>query len=104
MTTKPAIDEGMKAAFPPKTLDGAERLREDLKSQLNQIFAPDHTCRTTDFEVEDIFSLIVGHLGITPEMVEDVRPLLQPSTRTPHAMNQNAAAIALSTLLEVAGQ
>ena len=86
MTTKPAIDEGMKAAFPPKRTEGAERLTVVVDEVVG-------------FEASVIARAIVAELGITPEMVEDVRPLLQPSTRTPHATNLNAAAIALSTLL-----
>ena len=91
MTTKPAIDEGMKQAFPPNLSEEAERLTVVVDELVG-------------FEASVIARAIVTELGITPEMVEDVRPLLQPSTRTPHAMNQNDAAIALSTLLEVAGQ
>ena len=90
MTTKPAIDEGMKQAFPPKLSERAERLR--------------HTLHYRHLTAEALATSIVAELGITPKMVEDVRPLLQPSTLTPHAMNLNAAAIALATLLEVAGQ
>ena len=91
MTTKPAIDEGMKQAFPPKLSEGAERLRDKIH-------------RLHGLSAEALAGIIVAEFGITPAMVEDVRPLLQPSTRTPHAMNLNAAAIALATLLEVAGQ
>ena len=84
------IHPSMKAAFPPKLSEGAERLR--------------YTLHYRHLTAEALARSIVAQLGITPEMVEDVRPLVQPSTRAPHAMNQNAAAIALATLLEVAGQ
>lgn len=46
---------------------------------------------------------ICSELGITPEMVKDVRPLLTPSEQRPHAKNLLAASDALATLLEVAG-
>ena len=94
MTTKPAIDEGMKQAFPPKLSERAKRLDKMLWKAFN----------LDPQERADLCKAINAEFGITPAMVEDVRPLLQPSARTPHAMNLNAAAIALSTLLEVAGQ
>ena len=94
MTTKPAIDEGMKQAFSPKLSERAKRLDKMLWKAFN----------LDPQERADLCKAITADLGITPKMVEDVRPLLQPNTRMPHAMNQNAAAIALATLLEVAGK
>ena len=86
--------EAMKAAFPPKLSERAKRLDKMLCKAFN-LFPQERA---------DLCKAITADLGITPKMVEDVRPLLQPSARTPHAMNLNAAAIALSTLLEVAGE
>ena len=87
---------------PPKLSEGAERLRENVAVELGLDW--DTSNRYHANRVRDLAAVIVTHFGITPAMVEDVRPLLQPSIRTPHAMNLNAAAIALSTLLEVAGE
>ena len=89
--------KAMKAAFPPKLSEGAERLKEAMRTAVTtRPYSVPIFVRTAQ--------AIVTELGITPKMVEDVRPLVQPSTRAPHAMNQDAAAIALATLLEVAGQ
>ena len=76
---------------PPKLSEGAERLH----GRIHRLYG---------LSAEAVAHKICTELGITPEMVEDVRPLVQPSTRAPHAMNQNDAAIALATLLDVAGQ
>ena len=94
--------EAMKAAFPPKLSEGAEKLREYVAVELGLDWDTSNKYHAN--RVRELIAAIVTELGINPEMVEDVRPLLQPSSLKPHAMNQNAAAIALSTLLEVAGQ
>ena len=83
--------EAMKAAFPPELSKGAERLTVVVDELVG-------------FEASVIARAIVTELGITPEMVEDVKPMLQPSSGHPHAINQAAAADALATLLEVAGR
>ena len=82
--------KAMKAAFPPKLSEGAERLR--------------YTLHYRHLTAEALARSIVAQLGITPAMVEDVKPMLQPSSGHPHAINQAAAADALATLLEVAGR
>ena len=97
------IHESMKAAFPPKLSEGAARLRDVICAVPTWMSSDPHNQKQYDYHKgKETAQAIVTELGITPEMVEDVRPLVQPSTRAPHAMNQNAAAIALSTLLEVA--
>ena len=92
MTTKPAIDEGMKAAFPTKLSERAERLTVVVDEVVG-------------FEASVIARAIVTELGITPDMVSILRTAFNISPHRAYANDRVLeAADALSTLLEVAGQ
>ncbi|MEE8551439.1 MAG: hypothetical protein V3T08_09340 [Gemmatimonadota bacterium] len=96
--------ESMNEAFPPKLSEGAAKLMERVKYRLDSMYGAAEMGEPAFTEdAAHLVAAIVTELGITPEMVEDVKPLLQPSRRRPHATNQSAAASALATLLEVAG-
>ena len=85
------IHPEMSAAFPSKLSEGAEKLRERLEGiPARYVSSPNL------FLAPVIASAIVSELGITPEMVGILRPN--------SGGRLEDIAVALSTLLEVAGK